>query len=133
MDERRKLRHEQAGIGRGEQEVAAQHPHIGRPVLQAVTHFAHYAGGCMRVERHRFGRLEARHGKARRCGQQQEIAGTQGDLATGAETNKTISAKDEVERQRAGRRRLMIDRECALQATADVERWLQAGKFDKAA
>jgi hypothetical protein len=65
--------------------------------------------------------------------QQQEIAGTQGDLATGAETNKTISAKDEVERQRAGRRRLMIDRECALQATADVERWLQAGKFDKAA
>ncbi len=74
MNERGKLRHQQRGVGRFKDEIAAEHRHIGRALLPAVAHFAGQVRRRVRIDLDRLGGLEPSHGEAGRRGQEHEIA-----------------------------------------------------------
>ena len=75
VDDGRQERSQQRRVRRVEDEVAAQHPHVGRPVGRAVADLLRRGRRELRVDvlgRHR---LEPREREARRRGEEHEVAG----------------------------------------------------------
>ena len=74
MDHRGQERHQQSGVGRIEQEVAAEQAHVGAAAAGAVANLARGRGHRLRVDALGTRRLEARHGEAGGRGQEHEVA-----------------------------------------------------------